>query len=188
MKTTLHFLIFTLFTSLGFSQSMLTGRVLDENNDPVFFATVALYNAQDSSLVAAESTDDNGIFNISKIKDGNYYAVASMLSYGDVTVGDINFPAMKGQEVVFNLLPDANLLTTIEIKDKAPLLEQRADKLIVNVEGNITNTSGNLLDVMKKVPGMLVVRDRLSLAGSESSTSQVPSMKQQVVAQLSISS
>ncbi len=49
-------------------------------------------------------------------------------------------------------------------------MEQKADKLIVNVDGNITNTGGNLLDVMEKVPGMIVIRDRLNLAGSGAPT------------------
>ena len=55
-------------------------------------------------------------------------------------------------------------------KNKLPLLEQKADKLIVNVEDNNTNTSGSLLDVMKKVPGMIVVQDRLSMAGAGTPT------------------
>ena len=89
-----------------------------------------------------------------------------MLGYEEYTVSEL---AVDGKYNI-RLQPATNLLSTIEIKDKAPLLEQRGDKLIVNVSDNITNTSGNLLDVMKKVPGMLVIRDRLSLAGSGSPT------------------
>jgi nitrate reductase NapAB chaperone NapD len=67
-------------------------------------------------------------------------------------------------------MPDVTMLDLVEITEKLPLLEQKADKLIVNVEGNVTNTGGSLLDVMKKVPGMIVINDRLGMAGSGSPT------------------
>ncbi len=169
MNTSNFTLLLLFFSSTLIGQSIL-GVVTDSKNDPIFFATVALYQVQDSSLVKAESTDENGRFLIDKIDQGQYYINASMLGYADGIYEGITMPDDKNTEITIQLGDDANLLETIEIKDKRPLLEQKADKLIVNVEGNITNTSGNLLDVMKKVPGMLVIRDRLSMVGSGSPT------------------
>ncbi len=157
------------FVSGLFGQNTMEGKVIDEKNQAIFFATVAIYNATDSTLVKAESTDDKGRYQITDLKDGSYFLITTMLSYADQSSGIFQLEG-GNKSLDFELLPDSNLLTTIEIKDKAPLLEQKADKLIVNVEGNMTNTSGSLLDVMKKVPGMLVVRDRLSLAGSGTPT------------------
>lgn len=152
------------------SQNIIIGNVYDDNNDPIFFATVALYNIQDSSIVKAESTDEYGKFSFKNIDDGEYYLEASMLSYTNQKTANISLPSTNPINLDITLSTDATLLSTIEIKDRAPLLEQKSDRLIVNVENNITNTGGNLLDVMKKVPGMLVVNDRLSLAGSGSPT------------------
>ena len=168
MKTILINSLLIIFSFQLSAQSSLQGSVIDDKNDPIFFATVALYNTSDSTVVKAESTDASGNFEITGIKEGEYYLTASMLSYADQTLGPFSVPSNASYD--FSLSTDANLLSTIEIKSKAPLMEQRGEKLIVNVEGNITNTSGSLLDVMKKVPGMLVIRDRLSLAGSGSPT------------------
>jgi len=148
------------------SSQSITGSVIDEKSQPIFFATVALYNAEDSTIIDGVSTDMDGSFRIDDSFHSARFLTVSFLGYEDVTLSDIE----SGGEYVVQLLPAANMLSTIEIKGKAPLLEQRGDKLIVNVSDNITNTSGNLLDVMKKVPGMLVIRDRLSLAGSGSPT------------------
>jgi len=167
MKKTICTLITGLICLSAFAQNSITGTVIDENNDPIFFATVAIYNAADSTLIKAESTDDNGSYVLTDLAAADYYLTASMLSYADQTQ---SISLSQDGKMDSALATDANLLTTIEIKDKAPLLEQRADKLIVNVEGNISNTSGSLLDVMKKVPGMLVVRDRLSMVGSGTPT------------------
>jgi len=165
MKSLLTF--FTLFIAFYCQAEKLTGIVIDENDDPIYYATVALYAVVDSSLVNAASTEEDGTFSL-QIDKGDYYIIVSYLGYQDM-VRDIVFP-LDSKDYILKLEQDRTMLATIEIKDKAPLLEQRADKLIVNVEGNITNTSGSLLDVMKKVPGMLVVRDRLSMVGSGSPT------------------
>jgi len=154
-------------TTLTRAQS-IKGQIIDQSGDPIFYATAALYNATDSTMVSAESSDDDGYFSF-KADDGEYYLTMTMLGYADLT-SNLTVPATANENLVYTMSQDANLLTTIEIKDKAPLLEQRADKLIVNVDGNITNTSGSLLDVMKKVPGMLVIRDRLSMVGAGSPT------------------
>ena len=167
MKNLTLLLIALCISGLSYGQN-IKGQILDDSGVPIFFATAALYNASDSTLVAAESTDDEGYFRF-EAGDGQYYLTATMLGYADLTT-NLQVPASTNENLVMKMVQDANLLTTIEIKDKAPLLEQRGDKLIVNVEGNITNTSGSLLDVMKKVPGMLVIRDRLSIAGSGNPT------------------
>jgi hypothetical protein len=37
---------------------------------------------------------------------------------------------------------------------------------VVNVADNLTGNNNNLMDVMKKVPGVIVLGDKISLAGS----------------------
>lgn len=169
MKNLILFVIISL-SHLASAQNTITGTVTNDDNAAIFFATVALYNSTDSTLVSAESTNENGNYIIKNVTDGNYYLTASMLSFQDFTIRNIDINSNKTINHNFRLTTDANLLSTVEIKAKVPLMEQRADKLIVNVADNITNTSGNLLDVMKKVPGMLVVNDRLSMAGGGTPT------------------
>lgn len=165
-----YLLLLSLINLSLFGQHTINGTVVDEEQSPIFFATVAIYNASDSVMISAESTDDNGQFTLNNIKDGDYYLIATMLGFADQTLSDITLPNNKDYNFNIEMQTDATILSTVEIKAKVPLMEQRADKLIVNVADNITNTSGNLLDVMKKVPGMLVINDRLSMAGSGTPT------------------
>ncbi len=63
----------------------LTGVVLDENTDePVEFATIGIYNKEDSSLVTGSITDENGKFSIEKVPLGNYYVDVRFIEYSKV--------------------------------------------------------------------------------------------------------
>ena len=159
-----------IFLSHSLIGQNIDGSVIDSKGKGIFYATVALYSSADSTLLKGEATDDNGDFRFKNVKKGSYYLVASMLGYQDEMIQDITVVNKDISLTNIILKDDQNLLETIEIVDKLPLMEQKADKLIVNVEGNISNTSGSLLDVMKKVPGMLVVNDRLSMVGSGTPT------------------
>ncbi len=163
-------LLFSLFYSGLFAQNSLEGIVKDGKNEGIFFATIALYERNDSTLVAAESTDENGFFNIKKIKDGHYYVQVSMLGYQDFVQNDLIFPRDNGKKINVSLQEDASTLETVEVTAKVPLLEQKSDRLVVNVENNITGMNNNVLDVMKKVPGVIVTNDKIRLAGSTNPT------------------
>jgi len=152
------------------AQSQITGTITNSKGDGIFYATVALHKLADSSIVTGESTDAAGKFSIKNIPDGAYFLQVNMLGYLDQRVGNINLPADHRKDFKLKLEEDAKTLATVEVTAKAPLLEQRADRLIVNVENNIASLNMNLLDVMKKVPGVLVVGDKLRMAGQSNVT------------------
>ena len=56
-------ILLCLFTVQSFAGN-ITGKVLDNNNEPVVYANVLLYNSSDSSFVKAEFSYDDGSFSI----------------------------------------------------------------------------------------------------------------------------
>ena len=46
------------------------GKVVDNKQQPISFANVALLNANDSSFVTGVTTDEEGKFNLSKVSKG----------------------------------------------------------------------------------------------------------------------
>ena len=170
-KYLLTFLIISFaFLQTAFAQNDLKGAITDESNTPIFFATVALYNQADSTIAKSASSGENGNYKLVDIKNGKYYLEVSMVGYATESKGNLVFPKDGSAKVNFKLFTDVKLLTAVEVTDKKPLLEQRSDRLIVNVAENITSMNSNLLDVMKKVPGIIVAGDRIKLAGSSNLT------------------
>jgi len=171
MKTTtlLSILSLLFLTTQLAGQNNISGALLDAKGNGIYFGTVALMN-MDSVIIKGESTEEDGTFAMKDIKDGKYILEGSMLGYKTSWIGAIELPRDQGKKFEITLLDDATTLETVEVVGKVPLLEQRADRLVVNVENNITNLGGNLLDVMKKVPGVLVVGDKLQIAGQRNVT------------------
>ncbi len=163
-------LLFVLSSLSINAQNSLQGEVLDDEHQPVFFATIALYDTKDSSIVRTASTSELGNFVLSDLSEGSYFIEATMLGYIKAVETNIRIPNSSNREFDLVLRTDANILETVEIKSRRPLLEQHADKLVVNVAENITSLNSNLLDVLKKVPGVIVAGDRISLAGATNIT------------------
>lgn len=153
-----------------YAQYDIFGKVLDEKGAGVFYANVGLYTIADSTLITGNATDEDGSYTISNVKPGKYYVAASMIGYQDTWSEPIAITDQNVSIPSLNLKSDSQLLSEVEIKARKPLLEQRADRLVVNVSENIASANGSLMDVMRKVPGMVVVNDKLSLAGQQNVT------------------
>ncbi len=62
----------------------------------------------------------------------------------------------------------AKTLSAVTITAKRPLIEQKADRTIVNVEAAITNAGSNALEILEKSPGITVDKDGIiNLKGKE---------------------
>lgn len=152
------------------AQNQVSGTVYDEKQNPIYYANVAIYQLPDSTLLNGNATDEDGKFIIRNIADGDYYLVSSMIGSVDAVSDKISLSGGASPDIDLQLLPDNAVLSEVEITARKPLLEQRADRMIVNVSENLASTNGSLMDVMRKVPGMLVVNDKLSLAGQQNVT------------------
>ena len=74
------FLFFLLTASIAFAQTgSITGKVLDETNQPLIGAAVAV----DGTTIGA-STDVNGSFTLSRLQPGNYTITAKYIGYADI--------------------------------------------------------------------------------------------------------
>ena len=62
--------------------AQITGTVIDtENNLPLEYATVALYNTSNTqSLVTGVITNENGIYVIKRVKKGNYIIISASIT------------------------------------------------------------------------------------------------------------
>ncbi len=166
MKLSAILVLLAACVSVARSQT-LTGRVLDEKQRPADFATILLLRSKDSTLLKSALTDSKGKYKFSSVPAGMYLVSASLLGYQK------NYTAvtMSGQEVQvpdIRLVAGSSTLREVSVTAQRPFLEQRADKLVVNVEGSATAAGSTALEILQKVPGLIVANDKITMVGKGS--------------------
>ena len=150
-------LLFSIFTgiSLQAQNATLTSKILDGKSQAVEFATIALKSAIDSTLIKVEMTDENGIFTIQNIKPADYLLEITYVgladcrklinvSQGNNDLGSLNMDAGKQQ------------IEEVKVTAQRNMIEAKRDRMVFNVQGTINSAGENLLNLLRKAPGVLV--------------------------------
>lgn len=171
LRNTRLLLIFFFIASAhaSFGQT-IKGQLLNSKGDAAEFMNVLLLQLPDSAVAKLELSDEDGKYRFTKVEKGEYFIKVTGIGVEDnfsenFIVGDdhITLPVIRMSEF-------AQELETVEVTAKKPLLEQRAGRLVVNVDQSITGKGGSVTDLLRKVPGLIVINDRVSMAGKSGVT------------------
>ncbi len=155
---------------LSAQTSGVTGRITTGGR-PAEFTNIILLQAADSAVVKLELADADGRFTFRELGAADYF-----LRTSGIGLASTDHPAFTLAAEQTLTLPDYDLdavatdLETIEVTATKPFLEQKAGMLVVNVDQSITGQGGSVVDLLKKVPGVVVVGDRISMAGKSGLT------------------
>ena len=132
------------------------GTVTEASGAPLGFATVALM-APDSTLIAGTSSDENGRFSFNA-PEGDWLLCVSLIGYRDCRL-TVNVRAPRTELQSVALEEDTQLLEGARITAKAPIMEVKIDKVVMNVAQSAIAQSSNGLDLLKKAPGVVIDKD-----------------------------
>lgn len=142
------------------AQTTLKGTLVDDKNKPLEFATVMLLNVSDSALVKGALSDRAGEYIFPQIKEGQYLLTASMMGYAKAWAGPVKVGSSGSQALPqLTLIENVEQLNTVTVVGQKPMIEQQADRTIVNVEGSILASGGTALEVLERAPGVIVDKD-----------------------------
>ena len=163
------FIALLCLAQLSFAQSpgKISGTVKDPKGSPLSNITVSLVQAADSSLIKADVTDAQGVYEINVAKSGNYLLRFSGVGYAE-TYSEA-YSITEGGTVAAKTVSLSNKSTSLQgvtVTSKKPLIEVKADKTIFNVEASINATGSNALELLQKSPGVQVDNnDNISMKG-----------------------
>lgn len=144
----------------------ITGKVKDADGNTLSSATVSLLNSSDSSIVKLNATDKNGAYAFEGINTGNYLVMATSLGYTKSYSKPFSYNGDDKSVEEIVITRAATELAGVVVTAKKPLIEVKADKMIVNVEGTINATGNDGIDLLRRSPGVLVDKDdNISMAG-----------------------
>ncbi|WP_417371176.1 outer membrane beta-barrel family protein [Gelidibacter japonicus] len=158
------FLALILLSSIGFAQDYaISGLTKDTDGQPVAFANVILMKAADSSLVKGVSTNDKGFFILDKLPSDTYLLKLSFIGFTDVYKSVLADQKIDLGTITFHETSEE--LDEVSIIVKKPTLRKEADRLVYNVE-NTALIEGNMFDVLKSTPGILVMDNNIQVKNS----------------------
>ncbi|MGZ5133857.1 MAG: outer membrane beta-barrel protein, partial [Flavitalea sp.] len=151
----------------------IQGSIADGSQQPIVSASISLLKSTDSSLIKMGVTDKAGRFEFNNIGIGNYIVLASSVGYDKSYSKLIE---LQTESSVFRLnaivlIAQPKNLKEVTVVFRKPLIEQKIDRTIINVEAAVTNTGSSALEVLEKSPGIQVDKDgNISLKGKQGVT------------------
>ncbi|MCB0585323.1 MAG: TonB-dependent receptor [Phaeodactylibacter sp.] len=151
------------------AKGMIKGAVVDETTgQPLDYATITVFSAEDSSMVTGGVTDASGTFRL-EVKFGSYYANVAFISYADKNIGNIEVNRDNPIADLGNiaLAPNATTLAEVEVRAEKSNMQISLDKRVFNVGKDLANIGGTASDVLDNVPSVTVdAEGGVSLRGS----------------------
>jgi iron complex outermembrane recepter protein len=146
----------------------ITGTVIDGNTKTIESATITLLRAKDSSVAKMSVADKTGKYSFDNVTEGSYLVSISAVGHtkGFSETFEVNAANPAVTVKTIELVPVAKAVAGVTVTAKKPLIEQKLDRTIVNVEASATNVGNSALEVLEKSPGISVDKDgNISLKG-----------------------
>lgn len=140
------------------AQTTATGAVLDQAGQPLAFATAVLLQLPDSAVANSQTTTEQGTYAFDGVRPGRYCVKALLLSYASARCAAFVVANEPVTVPTLRLNAAATALKEVTVVGTPPVLEQHADRTVVNVSH--LNTAGETaLDILKKAPGVTLDKD-----------------------------
>lgn len=164
VKRILLLLIFSLGYYVQAQEIELKGRVVNAQDQPIYFANLVLLHQKDSVFAKGTSTNEDGTFHFESINAGDYIVKATY-------VGHTSFSEYLNLNQDTEL-PDIRLkvntqeLEGVVVESDRPILEKRAGKLVFHV-ANTSLSSLSSYEILQQTPGVLTMGDGISIKNSK---------------------
>lgn len=140
------------------SRYSISGKIITSDNKPAQAATIVLTRAADSSIVKINQADVNGAYIFEQLHQGDYKLLVTFTGFADHRSAIIHLdPAMQSiEQPLIILQTDDKSLQELKVVSKKSFIEQKIDRTVVNVGAMTSTTGNNALEVLEKLPGIIV--------------------------------
>lgn len=164
-KLPLLFCIFSL-PMHTYAQSVVTGAIQSKDGQPLTHASIQLFSEGTNKAVKSAESGQGGTFRIQGILPGNYYLLISLIGFE--TEKTHSFSLLQQTHVkdagIIILEHDSKQLSDVVVVSKKNLIEQKTDRLVINVAASVTSAGSTALEVLERSPGVTVNRQDNSIA------------------------
>jgi len=154
------FLFFSIYTNL-LAQNSIKGKIIDASTkEPMDFVNVILLDINKQLPTLGGTTNQDGVFEISKIPSGNYTLRIQFVGYTSFTKAlQLGKPAKTIDLGIIQLKEDTKVLKEVEVIGQGSQMKLDIDKKIFSVDQNIAAAGGNITEVLQNIPSVNVDTD-----------------------------
>ncbi len=156
MYKQLLLILFIVSSSLLYSQSFsLKGMVVNDQGEPVQFATVALLNPLDTTLENFAFTSETGNFEVKNVAPSKYLFQISFVGY--VTYDTLLATPVANNDLgIFVLQTSVTALDAVSVSGERTPLQIKGDTIEYNAAAFKTQPDATAEDLLKTLPGVEV--------------------------------
>lgn len=149
------FILIFSYTSLA---QKIMGRILDENKNPLEYASIILLHTKDSTMVDFTNSNRKGEFSVTAKKTDSHLLQITYLGYETL----YKLVELSKNDTILepvSLKPSSKLMDVIEIKDYVSPMTFGRDTIQYNAAAFKVKPGDVAEDLLQKLPGVEVERD-----------------------------
>ncbi len=159
-------LVFLITPYFLIGQSIFSGKVIDENKNPIPFCNVLLVSPIGNENFNGGTTDENGYFEIETDYLGSIKLKISSIGFQEYVSEDI---AISKNNSVFELgeillSDEAFALNDVSVSAKKLPFKREIDRTVINLEDEPNTQGSSVLDILERTPGVILDRQNNSLS------------------------
>ena len=143
----------------------ISGKVIDEKQNPVSYASVAIYNG--SVPLTGVITDDDGKFLLKINQSSNEYRLAvEFIGYAKFE-GRITPDKPRINLGVIALKEDAIALGEVVVTGKEVAQKSTVEHTTINASANMASSKGTAIDVLRSASSVSITNDEIAIRGNK---------------------
>ena len=156
--------------SMAQSKGTISGKITAAGGNAFSAASIQLLKAQDSSLAKMVVSNNDGRFELENIDYGKYLLLVTATGHVKYYSPLVEITAAQPGITLKNieLAVATKDLAGVTVVSRKQLIEQKIDRMVVNVDAAVSNAGATALEVLEKSPGITVDKDgAISLKGKQ---------------------
>lgn len=160
--------LFFIFNMNVFAQnnvSSIKGKVIDENEEPIPYASVAVYNSE--KLVTGAITNDKGVFTLNVEQSENEIRLA--IEFVGYIKEEIKLIPDKSKIDIGNIVLKENvvMLEDVVVSSTAVSHKSTVEHTTINASASIASSKGSALDILSTSSSVSIQNDEISIRGNK---------------------
>ena len=155
------------------SLGAVVGLIVDDNKQPVQYATIFVQNADDTTTVTGGMTDETGRVIIKDIPWGTYILQINAMGFHKQFISEFTLSQSNPRYMMrqYALTQRVQQLQGVEITAQKEMLQQNLDKKVYNLENSIITDGATAVEALAEIPSVDVdIEGNVSLRGTTNVT------------------